>query len=61
MVHFECPRVTHPLVSFTYEELPFPIFCPCSFLPFPSSLPIIKELFIVGGMVKRWNNFGKIS
>ena len=26
MVQIECPRVTHPLVSFTFEELPFPIF-----------------------------------
>ena len=28
MVSFECPRITHPLVSSTFEQFPFPIFCP---------------------------------
>ena len=55
MVQFECPRVTHPSVSSTYEGFPFPIFFPCSFLP--SSLPIIKKWFIMGGWVKRWTYF----
>ena len=55
MVRFECPRVTHPSVSSTYEGFPFPIFFPCSFLP--SSLPIIKKWFIMGGWVKRWTYF----
>ena len=31
MVQFECPRV----VSFTFEEFPFLVFSPCSFLPLP--------------------------
>ena len=33
MVQFECPGVRNPLVSSTFEDFPFPIFSPCSFLP----------------------------
>ena len=44
-----------PLVSFTFEEFPFPHFLPL--LP-PSCLCSIKKWFIMGGWVKRWNIFG---
>ena len=47
MVQFECPRITHPLVSFTFEEFSFPIFSSCCFPP--SSLWGIKNWFIMGG------------
>ena len=47
MVQFECPRITHPLVSFTFEEFSFLIFSSCCFPP--SSLWGIKNWFIMGG------------
>ena len=55
MVQFECPGVRNPLVSSTFEDFPFPIFSPCSFLP--SSFCSIKNWVIMGGWVKRWNIF----
>ena len=32
-VQFECSKVRNPCVSFTFEEFPFPMFSPNSFLP----------------------------
>ena len=53
MVQFECPKVRNPCVSFTFGEIPFPIFSPCSFPP--SSLWGNKNWVIVmGSWVKRW-------
>ena len=55
MVQFECPRHSKPCVLLRLGEFPFPIFCPCSFLP--SSLHNITKWFIIGGWVKSWNFF----
>ena len=52
MVQFECPRVRNLMVSFTFGEFPFLIFCHC----------IIKKLFIMGRLVKKEETFrNKIS
>ena len=54
----DCPRVTNPSVAFSFGEFPFPIFCPCSFLP--SFLWRNKKWFIMGGRLGKkveiiWN------
>ena len=41
-----------PPCETTFEELPFPTIFICCLLP--SSHPMIKKLFIMGGWVKRW-------
>ena len=63
MVQFECPWpwVTNPLVSFTLEEFPFPIFCPCSSLPSFLTLQY-KEMVYYGRLGKKVDFFwNKIS
>ena len=56
MVQFECHRVINPCVSFTFEEFPFPIFCPAP--SFPSSICSIKK-WLLWGLGKKveifWN------
>ena len=60
VVQFECPRFWNPYVSLTFQELPFPNFSPCSFLP--SSLWGNKKWFILGGLGEKVEIFGdKIS
>ena len=63
MVQFECPWpwVTNPLVLFTFEEFPFPIFCPCSSLPSFLTLQY-KEMVYYGRLGKKVDFFwNKIS
>ena len=53
MAQFECPKVRNPCVSFTYGDIPLPMFSSAaSFLPLSLSLPIIKKWFIMGGWGK---------
>ena len=55
LVKFKCLRYWNPCVSFNFGWIPFPMFCPCSFLP--PSLWGNKKWFIMGGWLKRWNHF----
>ena len=48
MVQFECLKVRNSLVSSTFEEFPFPIFSPCSFLSLQ-----YKEMVYYGRLGKK--------